>query len=642
MCGIFGWIPSRKFQNVSLPQVATRLCTALAQRGPDDHGYTLFDEASHVIGDEHSCSGAGSLLLGQTRLAIIDPSPAGHQPMFSYDRRYCIVYNGEIYNYKELRTELAAEGVIFHTQTDTEVLLQAFITWGEACLSRLVGMFAFVIYDAGEKILFCARDCFGIKPLFYHVGPHGFSFASEIPALLEFPGIDRAVESGEVYTFLASGAVEQGPRTMVRDVWRLLPAHFMKIDVRAIQRAQEAQQRNRQVSPRRYWTLDLDAPATISFSDAVAQLREIFINNVRLHLRSDVPLGFALSGGMDSTAVVCAVRALEPDAELHTFSYIADELAISEESWVDMAVCACGSSSHKACPMAEDMLRDMDDLVLRMGEPFRTTSIYAQYSIMRKTRECGVKVLLEGQGADELFAGYTSYLSSRVMTLMARGEQEAALRFIEAAAQWAGREKQIQEILALLGLCPPVEAQPAVGILRHEVFSGVRLFRSGERRYASTDMLRIRLAEAVAYLSVPALMRHGDRNAMTFSVENRVPFLTCEMAEFAMSLPEEYLMGADGCTKRVLREALRGLVPDKILDRRDKIGFEAPGLPWMKKMLPWVMHNFITEESVFIQSEVLIKNWRNVLLGTVEFDWFYWRVLSYLRWKKLLSLREMI
>lgn len=646
MCGIFGWIPSKPYRGSDMSAVARSLFDSLKERGPDDRGYALFAQQGTCIANErHADIRCGAVLLGQTRLSILDLSAAGHQPMFSRDGRYCIVYNGEIYNYKELRTELEDEGIVFNTKTDTEVLLYAYATWKRDCLKKLTGMYAFAIYDTLAGKLFCARDCFGIKPFFWSYGDNGFCFASEIPALLQVPGVGKRVHALSVCNFLTAANVERNEQTMVEGVFRLLPARFMEVDVNRLAREESMPPLREAVRFRHYWKIPLTDAGPVSEESAAEHLREMFLDSVRLHLRSDVPLGVALSGGIDSTAVACAIRYLEPEAEIHAFGYVADEPSISEEKWIRLAAAGCGAVCHTAMPGAADLLRDLDRLVLRQGEPFATTSIYASYATMRLASENGIKVILEGQGADELFAGYTPYLGSRAISIFEQEGIESTVRFLEAGAQWPGREKQISGILQSFG----IGIQQKKKAFRAEDMLNIKAFfergtppvrHTSVHLYKSRDRLRAQLANQLTFESVPGLMRHGDRNAMTFSLENRVPFLTPRMAEFAMTLPEEFLLSRDGCTKYILRKALRGIVPDATLDRRDKIGFEAPGLPWLKILLPWFIASLMETRSVFLSSDRLLSVWKDIIRGAVEFDWFYWRVLSYCRWKDMLGLEE--
>ena len=316
-------------------------------------------------------------------------------------------------------------------------------------------------------------------------------------------------------------------------------------------------------------------------------------------MRSDVPLGAALSGGINTSAVVCAMRAVEPDMPIHTFSHVAASASLSEERWIDMINTRTGAISHKVKPMAKTFARDLDSLILSQGEPFGSTSIYAQYRVFQLAKERGVTVVLEGQGADELLAGYWGYPGQRILSLMEEGRFVAANSFARNWAKWPGRT--YSRAWMYFG-----HLQMSDGILR---FARRRLGRSFAPEWLKMDMLKdlgVELRESRQELTktgrarrvverliweaqsrvLPGLLRHGDRNAMHLSIEGRVPFLTIPLAELLFSLPEHYLIGNNGETKSVFRHAMRGIVPDPILDRRDKIGFATPERDWLMQIAP--------------------------------------------------------
>lgn len=649
MCGIFGWVPPQAYPVEDVTPVARKMLNALHLRGPDSSGYTIFNTVGKKIATETGTSsdteGGTSLLLGHTRLSVIDLSTAGHQPMCSNDGRYTIAYNGEIYNYLELREELVAQGCIFNTQSDTEVVLQAFIQWGHSCLVKFVGMFAIVIYDSHTEKLFCARDFFGIKPLYWMNSPSaGIALSSELPALFCIPGISKKLNWQHAYDYLVGGRVDAGSNTLLENFYHLPPAHWMIIDVphKCVQ------------SIERYWHVPLPEPSSISFSDAADKLRHLFLESVKMHLRSDVPLGVALSGGLDSSAVACAVRYLNPDAPLHTFTYsAADSPDISEEKWADLVIKHTQAISHKVTVSANELVRDLDILISRLGEPFGSTSIYAQHRIFKLVHENNVVVTLDGQGADELLAGYWGYPQYRIRTLLSKMQYYDALRFLINVGKWPGRSslqtiKQVirpyvpEQLLSLAHRCAGKPLNPSwlnINALRDH---NVKLsLPDSEGIYKSKDKVREILAQQLTWRGLPNLLRHGDRNAMSYSVESRVPFCTREIAEFCLSLPEEYLIAQDGTTKAVFRKAMQGIVPSAILARRDKVGFATPEKKWMKELSPWVETQLKTaEQSLIFNKTSALKEWGNVVSGKKEFDWRIWRWVNYLRWKQIFEIQE--
>lgn len=648
MCGIFGWIPSPAYQRHDARATAQALCTALKHRGPDDRGFAVFpaDRACPPRTEKDRPADAPfRLLLGQTRLSILDLSPAGHQPMRTADGRFTLVYNGEVYNYLELRAELEAEGVAFRSGTDSEVALHALARWGEAALPRFTGMFALALHDAADDTLLLARDCFGIKPLYWTQGEYGFCFASELPALLQFPGVPCRADAHAAYQFLCYGQYDCGPRTFVQGVSHLPGGHLLKIS--PADQASTPQ-------PRCWWRPDISRTSSLSFADAAARLRELFLHSVRLHLRSDVPLGVALSGGIDSSSTTCAVRRLEPDMELHTFSFIARGSDVSEERWANLVAQKTGAVRHIVEVDPSELARDVDPMIRALGEPFGSTSIYAQYRVFQLARQSGITVTLDGQGADELLAGYAGYPGERMATLLRTGHWGAAARFFAAATRWPGRSKSYvfqqtvrqftPDWLTPLALrCVGRSAAPAwldMEALRAE---GVRALRDDTRTEQFPSPLRLRqtLAYQLTWCGLPQLLRHGDRNAMAFSIESRVPFLTRELAEFCLSLPEEYLSDMNGRSKSVFREAMRGIVPDEVLDRRDKIGFATPERAWMEHLSGWVDEVLGGSARIpYLRPDAARNEWRAIREERKPYSARVWRWLCYARWAQLFSIAE--
>jgi asparagine synthase (glutamine-hydrolysing) len=328
----------------------------LSQRGPDDRGVLIHNNNQSWVGLDQLHS--SNSVLAHLRLSILDLSNSGHQPMVSPDGRYRMVYNGEVYNYKELRKELETEGVQFKSDSDTEVVLFALIHWGLSAITRFVGMFAIAFHDDQEKKLVLIRDYFGIKPLFYCKTELGmFGFASELPAILAMPHVKKRVNPQRLYDYLLFGDYDSVAETMIEGVQHLLPGHTMVIDSETAEVLEQT----------RYWQPELGDIQQISFADAAEELRQLFLDNIRLHLRSDVPLGAALSGGVDSSAVTASVRFLEPDFDLKTFTYVATGSAVNEEKWADCVIKNTAAKSYKVSISAARMVSDLDDLIMVQG-----------------------------------------------------------------------------------------------------------------------------------------------------------------------------------------------------------------------------------------------------------------------------------
>lgn len=623
MCGIVGYFGKKPIQDVNAS--IEHALTALRHRGPNDHGY----ESSEVAGV--------SMCLGQTRLSIIDLSEAGHQPMHSADKRYTLVFNGEIYNYRELRALLRQDGYNFSTDTDTEVLLSAWMAWGVEALSKFTGMFAFALFDRQTNTLHCARDAFGIKPFFYKHDDSGFCFASEVPALQPLASGAAAINLQRAYDYLVLGRYDDKFTSFFDSVDHLPPGHHMQM----------RWENGAQITCSRWWEPEIDLDDDLNFDQATEKLRTLFLESVKLHMRSDVQIGASLSGGLDSSALVCAMRYLEPDMALHTFSFIARDSSEDEEEWVDLVNSHVGAIPHKILIASEDLCKDMSDLVQMHGEPFGSTSIYAGYRVFREAREAGITVMLDGQGADEVFAGYHGYPAARFRTMLEQGRFLELARFIKTWSTWPGRSPK----LALLHLGDAIIPSQMQGLARGLIG------KTPQPRWIDIDYLQARGVEIGSYSRVEknragrgrrlaefqrallsgtgmaSLLRHGDRNSMYWSIESRVPFLTTQLAEFAFSLPEEFLVSSQGETKHILRAAMRGIVPDAILDRRDKVGFATPERDWLRQSsidLPALQKSL--EPFSFIKPEAAVKIVEETILGKIPFSWQAWRIINFAKW----------
>jgi asparagine synthase (glutamine-hydrolysing) len=566
----------------ALEQSLALSISAMHNRGPDSAG-----QISWTARDGQGWSS----VMGSTRLAVLDLSPAGRQPMSTPDDRLSLVYNGEITNYIELRDELARAGMPFSSGSDTEVLLNAWAAWGSDSLLRLEGMYAFAILDRSAQTLTLCRDAFGIKPLFYRVIPgQGLAFGSEIASILPLIPSPPRLDWSTAASYLSAGAYDDSAATFIDGIRQLAPGGSIVADLSAGQVRTDL--------PARWWP-SIRTDDSITARQAVDGVRSLFLESVHRNLRADVPVGIALSGGIDSSAIVGAVRMLEPDYPLRVFSFISSDAATDESPWIELVNGQAKAQAWAVTPTAEELAADLDDLVLAQGEPFGSTSIYAQYRVFRLMREAGVVVSLDGQGGDEVFAGYHGYVGQRTRSLIETGDVLGAARFMRNWSTWPGRG--LTKGIARTG----AEFAPAwavSGVVRRRpgsVPDGVDIAalharglgwdwpmhpasREGRRGVRVKAELRASLTER----GLQALLRHGDRNSMRFSVESRVPFLDRALVDFVLALPERMLVDERGTTKAVLRAALRGIVPDPILDRRDKIGFETPETSWIDAQRP--------------------------------------------------------
>jgi asparagine synthase (glutamine-hydrolysing) len=596
MCGIAGqYCPRGEAPDRSLLEAMGK---RLLHRGPDGEGI-------------HIRLNAG---LVHRRLAIIDLSDEGLQPMTSEDGTLWIVFNGEIYNYLELREELVAKGHRFHSHSDTEVILHAYEEWGAGCLPRFNGMWGFAILDEKKQELFCARDRFGIKPFYYTVVDGSFFFASEIKALLAHPGAGVKPDDATLGTYLAWGVQDHSERTMFDGILQLKPAHAMLVTRDGVQ------------EPCRYWDVQVNPEVRSGMPDETiaTELLEKLTDATRIHLRSDVAVGTCLSGGIDSSALTVLINTLirseapaSVGARQKTFSVVFSDKRFDESQYIDEIVTATGVDAHRTEPSPERLWEDIDRLVYMQDEPFGSLSIYAQYCVMRLAKE-EVKVVLDGQGADELLAGYLAYQGSYLRGLV-----------------WS--------------LCWGTALFEIAGSVRHHrgfFHSALRqlVVRWGRRGLLAVSVpplnryggsLSTILTRELASTNLPALLHYEDRNAMAFSIESRVPYLDYRFVEYVASLPlNQKIRG--GVTKIALRNAIRGIVPDVIGCRMDKMGFVTPEEIWMREDLrPFVLavlSSFAFSRRTYWNADAVIKNYLAFLDGKSSYSPEVWRIVCAELW----------
>ena len=626
MCGIAAvvTVPGAKVA----PGLLARFDRMLAHRGPDGSGI-----ATYARNAMPSDPAAAEVALVHRRLAIIDLDPRANQPMASPDGRFVLVFNGEIYNYVELRAELARAGRAFHTTSDSEVLIAAFAEWGGAALARFVGMFAFVMLDRHKRELFVARDPFGIKPLFWALGGDCIALASEIGPLLEVPGVRPTADVARTSLFLAAGHTDAGPATLFSAV-RSLPAGTwatISLDAPAAP------------SPVAYWQPHV-APQAHPCAQAAHDLRDLFLDSIKLHLRSDVPLGIALSGGLDSSSILAGARAVGgKDAAIHAFSFVAEGSDVDETPFIELAAQSAGAQCERVRIRPDEIVADIDALVATQGEPFGSLSIYAQHRVMRLAAQSGIKVMLDGQGADELFAGYRPYLARRLSELVARLNLSGAIRLMRSMLGLPG----VRASLVAQAFEPAVPerlrafARNLVGRpllppwIDGHWFAERGLLTTGAAPRWQANFLHEALVQSLTETVLPALLRYEDRNSMAFAIESRVPFLTTELAKFAYAQPSAHLVDERATSKAVFRQAMRGLVPDAILDRRDKIGFATPDRLWAQALRPWfarVLRSETARSLPWLRATEALDALDRRVARSEAFGFDLWRTVNLVRW----------
>ena len=582
------------------------MSAAIAHRGPDDENYAFGPDVS----------------LAYRRLAIIDREH-GDQPIFNEDGTKVIVYNGEVYNYRELRREIEGRHT-FATNSDTEVVLHLYEELGADAFVRLNGMFAIAIYDTSAQRLVLVRDRFGIKPLFYMIEDGKLLFASEIKALLRYRRPEPNDE--QLYQYLVHRLHDHSEETFFSGIKRLMPGTYLTFQ-------------NGETRIERYWEPALNGPAsTLSAEEAAAEFERLFMNAVRSQLVGEVPIGSCLSGGLDSSSIVAAIHRLLgeqiPEREVlgerqKTFSAVFPGEVNDETAFIDRLTADVAVEEHRVAPQRADMWAELEKIVYHQDEPFVSTGLFAQWEVM-KTAAGTVTVLLDGQGGDELLAGYTPYYFVYLRQLL---KQRKLLTLAKEAALsidilfFAVRERLKRAVRLSSG----VDARS----LLDDEFAD----RSGGTRppRPTQDDLNKRLWEDVSIYSLPSLLRYEDRNAMAFSLESRVPFLDNELVDFILALPPS-LKIRGGWNKFVMRRGMRRYLPAKIRNRRWKVGFTTPEVAWLRAEKERAIEVFRSDSfrsRPYFRAGRVIEAFERFAAGKTSDSLVFWRILNVELWLRV-------
>ena len=641
MCGLGGALALSGIA----PERIAAISRSLRHRGPDDEGYLGLAEAGAYElfhGDDtvdafdqqphwDTATQSYALAMCHRRLSILDLSPAGHQPMVSRDGDLALVFNGEIYNYLELADELESLGWRLKPCGDTAVLLAAFTQWGPSCVSRLRGMWAFAIYNRRTGQLTMSRDRFGIKPLYYTRSGDAIVFASEIKGLLAAIPDDPRGSTSAIVRLLTWGAIDHDETTLFEGITAVPAGCNVTVSAHDLSLTTE-----------RYYDIAERGEETFAgdLQEAVEEYRHRFTESVRLHMRSDVRVGTCLSGGLDSSLIAAHAADHLGDARLATFTAVYDDPSLDERRYVELQSARSGPYDLELiAPSAEGLLRDMDTLVRAQDHPIASTSPYAQWAVMQLAGASRMKVLLDGQGADEAIGGYSYFAGAYLLELLRRG------RLLDAFAEtrWLS-DRRGARVFSEVGRAafprlPTVVARQARRHMR--VGSGLvaSQFRSlaGDPPRADARTYRDHCVDSLQR-SLPQLLRYEDRSSMAFSIESRVPFLDHPLVELVLSIPTE-LKYHQGWSKFIQRNAAAGRLPDEIVWRRDKLGFATPQEAWLR-----ATHHSLRD----LASEVDIPDF----LDRVKVDRLltsnptspaavsgYWQVFLFLRWLHVFRVR---
>ncbi len=541
---------------------------AIAHRGPEGEGFWI--------------SSNGRVGFGHRRLSIIDLSEAGAQPMH-YMERYTITYNGEIYNYLEVKQALEKQGYHFKSSCDTEVILAAYACYGKNCLQHFDGMFAFAIWDELEQKLFCARDRFGEKPFYLFTDQTQLVFASEIKAL-HAAGIGKAINNSMLLNYLTIGFTSDPSdpsATFFNDIKKLPAAHCMEIDVK---------QQQLHIHQWQYWDIDKEAQLELKEEEYIDRFAQLFETSIQRRLRSDVAIGSSLSGGLDSSSIVAVINNIIGDATRQkTFSAVFPGFEKDESLYINKVVQQFKVDNYTVTPTALGFADDFQKLVHHQDEPFQSSSIYAQYKVYELAKQHDVTVILDGQGADEILAGYNKYYHWYWQELVrkedwkkAKHEQKAAANNgVRAEWSWKNYVAAYMPTLTARQLEKKANAQQASLEFMHQDFIEQYRDKSSVQKPV-VEKLNDILYFNTMQQGLEELLRYADRNSMAHSREVRLPFLNHELVQFVFSAPSSMKINK-GFTKYLLRLVMDTVLPQPIVWRKDKVGYEPPQQQWMQQ-----------------------------------------------------------
>ncbi len=577
MCGIAGILLTHQgpgiLKNPDLVQHLKKMTDAIAHRGPDGEG--TWSNNGHDV------------FLGHRRLSVIDLSATAAQPMH-YKQRYTIVHNGEIYNYVEIKAFLQQKGYTFQTRSDTEVIAAAYDYWNENCLLQFDGMFAFAIWDEKEQQLFAARDRFGEKPFFYYRDGEHFIFASEMKALWAI-GIEKEIDEKMMLNYLALGHVQNSldkEQTFFKNIYSLPPAHCLKFNPKQIS-----------FKTQQYWKLNKEIKIEISTEDATEKFTELFGHSIKRRLRSDVPTGASLSGGLDSSSIVSTIIQQQSQYggkqaahALQTFSAVFPGFEKDESARINIITAKTGVTNFKVQPDAHSLINDLEKLCYHQEEPFQSSGIYAQYKVFELAKQKNVKVLLDGQGADEILAGYPRYIHWYLQEVLSRHKLGATEKeknlLLKNNYTFRWNVKNIAAAFLPAHAAIQLEKNEYRRIIHHPDINPAFIKSLTGQEWGGihkpivtklNDILHFNTVE----MGLEELLRFADRNSMAHGREVRLPFLNHELVEFIFSLPSR-LKIHNGFTKWLLRNAMDKRLPAEIIWHTEKVGYEPPQQMWMQ------------------------------------------------------------
>ena len=631
MCGIFGILSAKPYKVTQA--FANKVSSLMHLRGPNATGFYGYHSRTQktFLQSQVPYEEAWNVFFMHKRLSILDLDTHSNQPMQSGNGRYVLIFNGEIYNYKTLRQTLEQQGVAFQTDCDTEVLLQYLIHVGVENLQELEGMFSFAFFDRVGNRCILARDPYGIKPLYIFQTADFFAFSSRIDCLLELLECSREANIKQCINYLALGNIGYDPTTVLEDIVRCKPGHVTTLQIRDNHLSCETHEYFRWRNPSNTKYPD--------FNTCVQMVRHLLEESVEKHLASDVPVCCNLSGGIDSSAVTSIASRYH--SNLTAFTYQADDPKIDESGYAECVAKHCNIRLIKVKIQPTDLEKDFDRYILQQEELFGSASNYASYKVFEEQKKQGFTVSLNGQGGDEVFTGYPSYLPSTICEAFISRQWRRVLGLFRNSADKIlligflvdGMLKRLPMFRATLRQL--YQQGSYCGFESHVLKEHLLLYPS--KPYS----LREAIDQKLKVTSIPHLLRSDDKNAMAFSIENRVPFLWDPLVQFAHTLPDEYLISNDGWQKFILRKAIEDLVPKEIAWRKDKIGYAPTESRWLLANAPFVTHilsSKVLDKLPGVRAGVVRAHWKKIADRNRTDGWrsdIIWRYISLIRWMEL-------
>ncbi|MBX9853815.1 MAG: asparagine synthase (glutamine-hydrolyzing) [Cytophagaceae bacterium] len=616
MCGISGIVA--KNGNDVETSLIQKMNDCIRHRGPDDEGVYQYK----------------NIALGHRRLAIIDITRQGHQPMTYDSENFAIVYNGEIYNYRELKEELSRLGYIFNTQTDTEVILASYQCWGEKCVEKFNGMWSFAIFSKKQNLIFCSRDRFGVKPFYHFQSDNHFYFFSEVKQILALPEFHSRLNYKNAINFLKNGILNYDETTLFENVFELRGGRNLKYNLD-----------NNNIDIYKWYDIEKIKLNYSDFEDAKVKYQKLLEKSITYRLRADVQMGVLLSGGLDSSSINSYIKHIDPSIDIHTVSCRFKDKKYDEHEYISAVLEKTGFQNYEIFPELDELFseKEIEETIYYQEQPLTGMSHLAEKDIYKRVAQCNLKVVLDGQGADEILAGYQIHFSIFYINLFYR------LKLGKIFSELWKRKKHhnihpVSSITEVIKRLFPIQAiaflkniygKPNIPLwisktkikpnLLENIFEYNRYYR-GIFNFSKFEIKK----------HIPYLLHSADRNSMAYSVESRFPFMDYELVEFTLSLPDDFKI-RDGKTKYILREALSKILPEKIYNRHNKKGLDTPDEEWFKSNSEYVLKEL--QEAIVITkgliNENIIRDYKNFLIGKKPFDFAFFRAITFAKWVKI-------